>query len=226
MHITHSPPNALLADHIADMWVALSASNPLAPDYRHQVESLELFFLSRSYRKFVVRFKEDIRLCGGKRLYDVIRDWRPDRAGIVPKWVSPPGWLLGFQGLPSIKSRQVKEQIQWEFSDDTKHAWSKVLEIILRKVDDGIKQVKSTKGKAGEKTEEETRQAMNALNIWSRTLYYFIVWDAGVVKSLLTETNMVASITTTFSPTGGVICVYFIRVSSGLQLIITCSLDI
>ena len=51
------------------------------------MESLEIFFLSRSICKFTVRFREDTRLCGGKQLFELISQWVPDRPEITPKWV-------------------------------------------------------------------------------------------------------------------------------------------
>lgn len=43
-------------------------------DHVDQTRSLELFCLSRSFHTFIVRFREDPRLCGGKQLFEVSRD--------------------------------------------------------------------------------------------------------------------------------------------------------
>lgn len=203
------------------MWIALSAFDPRAPDAPRQVESAERFFLSRSFSRFVARVKADTRLCGGKRLFDVIRDWRPERAEIPLQWVAPPRWLLDFQDALSINARRVNERVEWEFSDATKLAWAKVLETMLRKVDDGIEEVASARDKSGKEAEEEVDRAMGVLSIWCRALLYFTAWNAGVVKSLLTKTSMVSSIS---MPTNGVSCAFFSR-CAGLRLIATCFLN-
>ena len=198
----HSPPNPPLVDHVTDVWAALSAVTeaPTGLDYE-QLETLELFFLSLSHQKLTARFKEDETLCGGRRLYEVIRDWQPNRAEITLKWVRPPEWLVEFEGLPSIKSREVDGQAEWEFSDDTKKAWSEVLVILLSEVGRAIKLFQDARDKEGKEAEEEERQAMVTLNTWCRALCHFIIWDEEIVPSLLTKTNMVDSITTNFMPT-------------------------
>ncbi|KAL4074782.1 hypothetical protein V8B97DRAFT_1868240 [Scleroderma yunnanense] len=190
------PSSPGLTDHIADVWAALSSFDALETDNDDQMELLELFFLTRSYRNFTKRFRGDCTLFGGKRLLDVISQWRPDprRHEIGPRWVVSPQWLLCIEGLPVMKSRIVNGQLEWEFSDDTKGAWSIILGVFLRAVDCMIENVKSAKG------EEKVREAMIDLNYWCIGLYCLITWKAGIVKSLLTRTDMIDSITTASMP--------------------------
>ncbi|KAF8414845.1 hypothetical protein L210DRAFT_852298 [Boletus edulis BED1] len=194
-----------LALHIADVWVALSAFSPFAHDSDSQVESLQLFFLSRSYRKFLARFKEGKKLCGGRWLHEVIDDWTSNHPEIPCEWVVVPNWLLGLPDIPSIKSRKVGAQVQWEFSDDTKQAWAKVLQILMEDLHDWTEAVKSANT---ERSPEKKADAMRNLNQLCAALDYFISWEKGIVQSLLTKTNIVAGITTTFMPEDRSNCKY------------------
>ena len=151
--------------------------------------SLENFVLRRSFHKLSVRFKEDTKLCGGQRLAELIGKWKPDRPEIAPRWVNPPEWLVMFKGLPKIKStRMVRGQPEWEFSDKTKYDWSRILAVFLTGVGQSIEKVEQAR-------EENLQKEMETLNFWCRYLYYFVTWKAGIVRDLLTKTNMVDDMT-------------------------------
>jgi len=182
-------------DHIADVQAALSAFDARATDADDRLSSLEIFFLLRSFPKFIARFNEDTRLCGGKRLFEVIREWNPARgAKILPRLFDWPDWLVQFKALPPIPSRVVDGKVKCEFSDVTKRMWSEVLAAFLVGVDKSIGDVKLARGR-GEEGEEEAHRAMRQLNEWCRGLYYFVYWEAGIVQKLLTKTTMLNSIT-------------------------------
>ena len=169
-------------DHILDTWAALSAVDRRATCYGEQLASLEIFFLWRNFRKFTVRFRQDISLCGGKRLAKLIGQWKADRPEITLKWVTPPEWLVRIKDLPIINSRTAGGRLEWEFSDKTKRDWSMILVAFLSAVDRSIENVKQAR---------EMDKEMETLNLWCRRLYYFVAWEAGIVEDLLTKTNMV-----------------------------------
>jgi len=144
-----------------------------------------------------MRFRQDTRLCGGKRLAELIGQWKPDRPEIARKWVTPPDWLVKLKGIPKIKStRMVAEQLEWEFSDKTKRDWSRILVTFLSAVDKSIDNVEQAK----EMEMENLHKKMETLNFWCRLLYYFVTWEAGIVKDLLTKTNMVNGVTAILMP--------------------------
>ncbi|KIM55298.1 hypothetical protein SCLCIDRAFT_307910 [Scleroderma citrinum Foug A] len=189
-----SPPSPDLINHIADTWAALSAVDRCATDYVKQLVPLENFFLRRSFHKLSVRFREDTRLCGGKRLNELIGQWKPNRPEIALRWVNPPEWLVMLKGLPKIKStRMVRGQPEWEFSDKTKYDWSRILAVFLTSVGQSIEDVKQAR-------EENLQKEMETLNFWCRYPYYFVTWKAGIVRDLLMKTNMVNGMTTAFMP--------------------------
>ena len=169
-------------DHISDTWAALSAVDRRATYYAEQLASLEIFFLWRNFRKFTVRFRQDICLCGGQRLAKLIGQWKADRPEITLRWVTPPKWLVRIEGLPKIRSRTAGGRLEWEFSDKTKRDWSMILVAFLSAVDRSIENVKQAR---------EMDKEMETLNLWCRRLYYFVAWEAGIVEDLLTKTNMV-----------------------------------
>ncbi|KIM55278.1 hypothetical protein SCLCIDRAFT_52854, partial [Scleroderma citrinum Foug A] len=178
-----------LINHIVDTWAALSAVDRCAADYTKQLVSLEIFFLRQSFHKLSICFKEDTKLCGGQRLAELIGKWKPDRPEIAPRWVNPPGWLVMLKGLPKIKStRIVRGQPEWEFSDKTKYDWSRILVTFLTGMGQSIEKVE----RAGE---ENLQKEMKTLNFWCRYLYFFVTWKAGIVRDLLTKTNMVDNMT-------------------------------
>ena len=145
-----------------------------------------------------MRFRQDTRLCGGKRL-ELIGQWKPDRPEITLRWVTPPDWLVKIEGLPKIRSTRMAEgQPEWEFSDQTKRDWSMILVAFLSAVDKSIENVTQ----ARRFKEENLHEEMETLNFWCRSLYYFVTWEAGIVEDLLTKTNMVDGITTAFVPMG------------------------
>ena len=199
------------------MLTALSTFDPRATDRIKQKQSLELFFISRNFLKFQARFQEDSKLCGNKRLFEVIKQWQPDPTftELGTKWVNPPGWLLEFGQVSAINSRMFGGQVQWEFSDATKVAWSRLLATFLTKVDACIEEVNKARRearteKAGKKEkrrekadedESEELQKMKRLTMVSGYLYSLVYWKAGVVKSLLTDTSMVSGIATVFMST-------------------------
>ena len=197
------------------MLTALSTFDPRATDRIKQKQSLELFFLSRSFPKFQARFQEDSKLCGEKRLFEVIKQWQPDPTlpELGTEWVNPPGWLLEFGQVSAISSRMFVGRVQWEFSDATKVAWSRLLATFLIKVDACIEEVNKARRearteKAGKKEkgrekadEDEELQKMKRLTMVSGYLYSLVCWKADVVKSLLTETSMVSGMATVFMPT-------------------------
>ena len=157
-------------------------------------------FLWRSFYKFAVCFREDRkRLCGDKRrLAELIRQWNPDpnRLSLVSQagMLTVPDWLTRLEHVPKIKStRLAGEQLQWEFSDKTKHDWSMILVALLSSINQAILEMEKTGLK---KMGEE----MVHLNLQCRYLYYFIAWDAEIVKELLKKTNMVDDIATKFMP--------------------------
>ena len=203
------------------MLTALSTFDPRATDRIKQKQSLELFFLSRSFLKFEARFQEDFRLCGNKRLFEVIKEWQPDPTlpELGTKWVNPPVWLLEFGQVPTINSRVFEGQVQWEFSDATKVGWSRLLATFLIKVDACINEVnkarreartekaRKKKKKRREKVDEdkgkaEELQKMERLTMVSGYLYSLVFWKADVVKSLLTETSMVSGLAIVSISTG------------------------
>ncbi|KIM51598.1 hypothetical protein SCLCIDRAFT_33316 [Scleroderma citrinum Foug A] len=173
--MVESPLNPDLIGHIADTWSALSAIDRHATDYTQKVQSLEIFFLSRSIREFTELW-EDTWLCGGKQLAVVIAQWKTNRPEITPRWVDS-GWLDA------------------EFSDKTKHDWSVILVALLSSVDKAIEDLKRT-----EKERENVRREMETLNTCCRMLYYFVSWKAEIVPDLLTKTNMVDGMTETSMP--------------------------
>ena len=120
---------------------------------------------------------------------ELIGQWKPDRPEITLKWVNPPQWLVILKGLPKIKStRMARGQLEWEFSDKTKQDWSGILVFFLTGVDRSIEEVKQAR-------EGNLQKQMGGLIFWCRYLYYFVTWNAGIVKDLLTRTNMVDGIT-------------------------------
>ena len=138
-----------------------------------------------------MRFRQDTRLCGGKRLAELIAQWKPtDRPEITLKWVTPPAWLLQLKDLAKIKSRMARGHIEWEISDETKRDWSTMLVAVLSAVDKSIENVKQ----ARDMGEENPHEEMETLSFWCRVLYYFVTWEAGIVKDLLTKTDMVERI--------------------------------
>ena len=181
-------------NHIADVQAALSTFDVRATNVDDQLQALKVFFLSWSFPKFIARFNEDTRLCGGKQLFEVIREWNPARGRkVVSRWVDRPNWLVQFKALPPIPSRVVNGKVKCEFSDDTKRIWSDVLIAFLVGVDKSIGDVKQARDK-GEEGEEEAHRAMRQLNKWCCGLYYFVSWEAGIVQRLLTKTSMLNSI--------------------------------
>ena len=140
-----------------------------------------------------MRLREDTRLCGGKRLAELIGEWKPtDRPEITLRWVTPPAWLVKVKNLPTIKSTRLdRGRLEWEFSDKTKHDWSRILVALLSSVDISIESVNQAK----EMRKSNLHKEMETLNRWCRFLYYFVTWEAGIVKDLLTKTNMVDGIT-------------------------------
>ena len=131
-----------------------------------QLVSLEIFFLRRSFHELSVRFREDTRLCGGKRLNELIGQWKPNRPEIALRWVNPPEWLVMLNGLPKIKStRMTGGQLEWEFSDKTKYDWSRILAVFLTSEGQSIEDVKQAR-------EENLQKEMETLNFWCRYLYY------------------------------------------------------
>ena len=186
--------------HVSDVQAALSAFDARATNADDQLRALEVFFLSRSFPKFVARFKEDTRLCCGKRLFEVIRQWKPShsrrrREIPLPKLVNWPDWLVQLKALPPIPSKLVNGEVKCEFSDDTKRIWSEVLVAFLVGVDKAIGDVMLARDKA-DKGEEEAHRAMFQLNYWCRMLYDFVYWDAGIVPFLLTKTTMLNDMVT------------------------------
>ena len=144
-----------------------------------------------------MRFSADTKLCDGKRLAELICQWKPDRPEITPRWVNPPEWLVRIKNLPKIKSTRMAEgQPQWEFSDETKRDWSMILVAFLHAMDKGIEKV----NQAREMGKKNLHEQMKVLNFWCRCLYYFVTWKAEIVKDLLTKTNVVDSITAKFMP--------------------------
>lgn len=109
--------------HIIDVHTALSAFDARATNVDDQLNSFEIFFLSQSFPKFVACFNEDARLCDGKRLFKVIREWNPLARSrkVIYKLVDRPHWLAQFNALPQIPSRVVDGKVKCEFSDNSKH---------------------------------------------------------------------------------------------------------
>jgi len=134
-----------------DTWSALSAINRHAENYLCHAEGvLETFLLSRSTHEFteLCSGRVPAGLCGGKQLAVVISQWKTDHLEIAPKWIDS-DWLNTINGLPKIKStRTVKGQVEWEFSDKTKHDWS-MLVTLLSAVDEAIEDLKQTESCTG-----------------------------------------------------------------------------
>ena len=156
--------------------------------------ALEIVFFSRNFRNFTVRFRQDTELCGGRRLAELINEWKPDRPEITLKWVTPPEWPLRIRGLPKIKSRMAGGQLEWEFSDETKRDWSTILAGFLSSIDRCNENVKQAREVKTENLHKETVR----WNLWCRFLYYFVIWEAGIVEDLLMKTNMVDGIPVKF----------------------------
>ena len=142
--------------------------------------ALEIFLFLRNFHNFTVRFRQDTELCGGRRLAELINEWKPDRPEITLKWVTPPEWLLRIRGLPKIKSRMAGGQLEWEFSDETKRDWSTILAGFLSSIDRCIENVKQAREMKTENLHKETVR----WNLWCRFLYYFVTWEAGTVEDL------------------------------------------
>jgi len=171
--------------------VALPAFDAHATNVDNQLRSLEVFFLSRSFPKFVARFNKDTRLCSGKQLFEVTQWKQPRRRReiLLPKLVNWPDWLVQLKALLPIPSRLVNGEVKCDFSDDTKRIWSVVLLAFLIGVDKTIGDVTLARDK-GVKGEKEADRAMLQLNDWCRMLYHFVYWDAGIVPSPLKKTTM------------------------------------
>ena len=132
--------------------------------------------------------------CCGKRLFEVIRQWKPRRRRREiphPKLVNWPDRLVQLEALPPIPSRLVNGEMKCKFFDDTKCIWSEVFAALLAGVDKTIGDVTLSREK-GHKVEEEAHRAMLQLNDWCRMLYNFIYWDAGIVPTLLGKTTMLS----------------------------------
>ena len=174
-----------------------------------------------------------------EKLASIISKWDPNTcSAVIPcKWVTAPGWLRGhFSDRLQERFKRSKGVVEeWEFSKETIHVWCSIVVAILGNLDERIQRVKSSRAELSklglnasqkQKAENELRDEMHDLNEWCRGLYFFVEWKAGVVESLMTETNMFADIETEFMPMTEVTRVYFICVYSGSRLITKCLLDI
>lgn len=162
------PANGNFLDHVADVQAALSAFDAHATNVDNQLRSLEVFFVSRSFPKFVARFNEDTRLCSGKQLFEVIRQWKQPRRRreiLLPKLVNWPDWLVQLKALPPIPSRLVNGEVKCKISDDIKRVWIVVMLAFLVGVDKAIGDVMLARDK-GAKGEKEADRAMFQLNDW------------------------------------------------------------
>ena len=141
------------------------------------------------------------RRIGGK-LVVLIDQWKPSdyEITLTPRWVSPPEWLVTAKGLPKIRSRMTRGGPEWKLSDKTKRDWAKILVLFIRKVAGSIEETSRHLKNLG--TNEDPWKTLQRLNSWCRLLYYFVAWKAGIVKDLLTKTNMVYGIATRFMPVG------------------------
>ncbi|KIJ13056.1 hypothetical protein PAXINDRAFT_156651 [Paxillus involutus ATCC 200175] len=184
-------------DHIVDLWTVLASYDPQARDAKDKFTSLALFVVARSFRKLRSRFLQDKRIFGGRRLFEKIEEWQPDRPELEPRWIVVPSWLDNLLAeSPKIEKQEFdvngKTVVQWKLSDETKTEWAMVLASMLRQLDGAIEKTMD----AGQKkttqnvVTEEERTAITELHIWCHYLYHFVQWKEGVVKILLTKTSL------------------------------------
>lgn len=190
------PNSENLQQHIQDICCALLTCSP---DDSDQLEALEIFIVSKCYRKLRTRFDLYEKLFG-VGLDEQIREWdNGNRELDVALWIDTPGDFIP-NYLPAgteIKTRTVKrdgvESFQYEFSDDTKGIWSQVLAKMIaalreafKKVDDAKFGIKPTKPRP---TDEE-RKAYKELNNALFSLFFYVQSSHGLAEKLLTGTTL------------------------------------
>ncbi|KAL4075285.1 hypothetical protein V8B97DRAFT_2022279 [Scleroderma yunnanense] len=198
-----------LSVHIGDLWAAFSSYDP---DKDPQAPTKLLnFVISRSFRKLYARHEFGKK--GWKnKLSDKIRQWQPAKSSIGERWVKVPPWLEDCvkQSVPVTMNANVdREELRWEFSDRTQKDWAEILATMLSELRRAVKKAhKIRKKNHSRPINEAERDAIAMVGKWSERLFSFIEWKGGVVKDLVTKTDMADSVVPN-SPQGGKYESYF-----------------
>ncbi|KAL4065139.1 hypothetical protein J3A83DRAFT_4166339 [Scleroderma citrinum] len=184
-----------LSVHIGDLWAAFSSYDP---DKDPQAPTKLLnFVISRSFCKLYARHEFGKK--GWKnKLSDKIRQWQPAKSSIGERWVKVPPWLEDCvkQSVPVTMNADVDgEELRWEFSDRTKKDWAEILATMLSELRRAVKKAhKIRKKNHSRPINEAERDAIAMVGKWSERLFSFIDLEGGVVKDLVTKTDMADSV--------------------------------
>jgi hypothetical protein len=132
------------------------------------------------------------------QLHSKIAEWADESQELETEWINVPDWLI--QLLPKsahMKSRTLthggKKVVQWEFSDDTKRTWAKLLARILLALNNAFDAARTARGNVEGTESRPTNaewQAYGEINKWLVVLWSYVQAPHDVVKKLLTKTSL------------------------------------
>ena len=167
------------------------------PENEHQVKALQTFVVARCYRKIRTRVQLYQRLFKAQ-LYNEIAEWTGEGQELETQWINVPDWLV--QLLPKVahmNSRTAthsgKTITQWEFSDDTKRTWAKLLARILLLLNNAFDAARTARKNVEHEESRPTdaeRKAYAEINTWLVVLCSYVQAQHNVVKTLLTQTSL------------------------------------
>ncbi|KAL4062325.1 hypothetical protein V8B97DRAFT_2012776 [Scleroderma yunnanense] len=127
-----------------------------------------------------------------------IDQWQPAESSIGECWVKVPSWLENCikQSIPVMMNANINGgDLQWKFLDKTKKDWAEILAMMLSELHQAIKQAHNIREKNHPGPMDTEKQNMIAMvGKWSESLFLFINLKEGIVKALLTKTDMANSV--------------------------------
>ncbi|KAL4070681.1 hypothetical protein J3A83DRAFT_4372865 [Scleroderma citrinum] len=184
-----------LSVHIGDLWAAFASYDP---DKDPQAPTKLLnFIISHSFCKLHAHLESGKMCCKGE-LPNKIWQWQPAESSIGERWVKVPSWLEDCikQSIPVMMNANVNGgDLRWEFLDKTKKDWAEILATMLSELHQAIKQAHNIREKNHPgPMDAEKRNMIAMVGKWSESLFLFINLKEGIVKALLTKTDMANSV--------------------------------
>jgi hypothetical protein len=179
-------------DHIADVWAALETYDRMASNEKDNYRALARFVVMCSFPKISARFHEDKRIFGGRRLFEVIKQWKPDDPNLIPQWVPVPPWLCTVipDLMPEEGVREVGGQVEWKLLNETLPSWATLLAAMHMVLDESIQKARGVMQCTGKSLTEDQCSAISDVHHWCNLLYHFIFWDQQVVQFLMRKTTL------------------------------------